>query len=149
MNTKTLKALTATVSLLAGMTASYSAMATDTGLQRLDNLGGFSPAIDVFTFVCPVGSGARANVNDLAFPNPAGVNVQVVLGRDGAPILQATDATDDGVPSASTGIIPESGLYAVAFKKTGAAVEIYRGQVECCTAAGVCGNPVLTRRINQ
>lgn len=147
MNTKMLKGMTAAVSLLTGIGAASPAMAGFTGAQVLAN-NGASPTIDVWTFTGPAGFGGRARVSDLANPNNAPA-VQVVLGHDSGPNLQVTDATDNNVFSAFTPVIPESGLYAMAFKKTGPDFEIYNGHGQCVNAAGGIFEPALTRRIRQ
>ncbi|WP_394754407.1 hypothetical protein [Crenothrix sp.] len=147
MNTKNLKNMATALSMVAGMGIGSSAMAVNTGIQTLGN----GNTVDAFTFTCPAGSGGRARVNDRQNPNPVGVNMQVAIGHDSFPTRQAVDATDNGVPSAFTVVIAESGAYAATFKKTGAAAEIYSGDLQCCNIAGNCAiNPFnVVRRINQ
>ena len=143
-----LNVIAVTVSLLAGVGIASTAMATSTGTQTLALA---ASSVDVYTFSCPSGTGPRVRVNDLVTPNPTGVSVQAVIGQSSVPTQQVTDTTDDGLPSAWTSIIALAGPHVVVFKKTGAGVESYNADVQCCTSAA-CGNPssqLLPRQINQ
>ncbi len=153
MNTKTLKGMGATASLLIGIGAASPALAdTFTGLQ---GLGAAGNAIDVWTFICPAGTvSAQARVFDNNPPFNAPALMQVVLGEDGFPTVQATDQNpfangEGGGPSPYAVAADGPGLYAMAFKKTAGGVEAYIGSARCVNAGGGILNPPLTRRINQ
>ena len=145
MNTKTLKGITAAVTLLVGIGAASPALATLTPAQALGNSVN---AIDVWTFECPPNFPiAQARVFDVApINNPA--LLQVVLGKDGAPTVQVTDPNEGGQPSGFATVPDGIGGYVMAFKKTAGGGEGYIGEARCVNGANIA-NPVLQRRINQ
>jgi len=106
------------------------AFATSTGGQWL---GAPANNIDVWRFNCPAGSnGAVARVSDTAPVRPA--LMQVVLSKDSIPTIQRT-APNEGQSSSAT-VNDGPGSYTVAFKKTGAGWEGYRGDVFCSMNVG-------------
>ncbi|MGH8532405.1 MAG: hypothetical protein ACREV1_06635 [Gammaproteobacteria bacterium] len=146
MNTKTLKGMGVAASLLIGIGAASPALATVTPPQIL---GAAPNSIDVWTFGCPAGTvSAIARVHDTPVVFNAAALMQVVLGEDGLPTVQATDFAEGGAPSPAVVVADGPGLYAMAFKKTAVGVDSYLGEAVCVTAAGIF-HPFLTKRINQ
>lgn len=137
--------------LLSGLATTSPALATSTGIQML---GTAKNAIDVWTFTCPGSMGRpQANVSDIAPDSPL-TYMQVVLGKAGFGSSQATDVLpipsgEGGAASPTVLVVGGSGLYTVAFKKTGVGVEFYTGKVVCCNLNGDCINPTLSRSIDQ
>jgi hypothetical protein len=151
MNTKTLKAATLAVSLIAGMGAVSPAMATSTGVQAL---GVAQNSVDVWTFTCPILSNGRATVQDIA-PVALLNRVQVVLGKNSV-TSQVQDNSgglllgEGGASSAAAVVNGGTGLYAAAFKKTLLGGEGYIGNLYCVSVfGGAIINPAITRQINQ
>jgi hypothetical protein len=149
MNMKTLKSITAAVSLLVGLGAANSALATSTGGRTLGN---GEHQIDVFSFECPADFPiGQARVSDLATRNNAAAKMQVVLGKIGTPNQQVTDPDGDGgALSVFATVASGSGQYIAVFKKTGKGVEDYIGDFVCRDANnGLFNAPPKTLHIDQ
>lgn len=157
MNTKTLKATTLAISILAGIGATSPAMATPTGAQLL---GVAQNSVDVWTFTCPAGwPWGRAAVQDTTVINLFLNNnrLQVVLGKAGFVSSQMQDNNtglflwngEGGLSSAAAVVNGTPGLYAAAFKKTLIGAESYTGNLYCTNVFGGVFNPAITRHINQ
>jgi hypothetical protein len=149
MNTKTLKGITAAVSLLVGIGTATSALATSTGGRTLGNGG---QQIDAWSFECPANFPiGQARVSDRAVINNAAAKMQVVLGKIGNPNQQVTDPDGEGGASSIFATVASgTGEYIVVFKKTAVGVEDYIADVVCRDANnGLFNNPPLTLRIDQ
>jgi hypothetical protein len=149
MNTKTLKGITAAVSLLVGLSTATSASATSTGGRELGN---GEHQIDVWSFECPAGFPiGQARVSDRAGTNNAAAKMQVVLGKIGNPNQQVTDPDGEGpARSIFATVASGSGEYIAVFKKTAVGVEDYIADVVCKDANnGLFNAPPLTLRIDQ
>jgi hypothetical protein len=153
MNTKTLKAITLAVSILAGIGATTPAMATSTGAQAL---GVAQNSVDVWTFTCPVlFPRGRVTVQDTVATFSLLNRIQVVLGKTGFVSSQVQDNSggillgEGGATSAAAVVNGTPGLYAATFKKTLNGVESYIGDLYCTNVFGFRSNPAITRQINQ
>jgi hypothetical protein len=153
MNTKTLKAVTLSVSMLAGIGAASPAMASSTGAQAL---GVAQNSVDVWTFTCPIlFPRGRATVSDIA-PFALLNRLQVVLGQAGFVSNQVQDNSGgillgEGGASSAAAVVNgvTNRIYAAAFKKTLAGNEGYIGDLYCTNVFGFRFNPAITRQINQ
>ena len=137
MNTKTLKCMTAAVSLLAGIGGAFSAYAAGDG-PTARGIGSNDPtkdkigATDVYLLACPPGtSTARAKINE---GNNDGVQLSVqVINPHGSAV------TESGV---NGGLSPEAilaggqGSYLASVHKNGAKFEGYTLTVDCHDANG-------------
>lgn len=131
MNTKTLKGIGVAISLLVGIGAASSALATSTGAR---DLGVKQNAIDVWTFDCPEGfPNGQARVKDLLPTNNAVAKMQVVLSKDGTPTEQETDEDGEAGSDRSVSATVNGGIggYVMAFKKTADGEEDYIGEAFC------------------
>lgn len=149
MNTKTLKGITAAVSLLMGLGTATSALATSTGGRTLGN---GEHQIDVFSFECPADFPiGQARVSDREEINNAAAKMQVVLGQIGRPNEQVTDPDGDGGDRSVFATVPSGpGQYIAVFKKTGKGVEDYIGDFVCRDANnGLFNAPPKTLHIDQ
>mgnify|MGYP001156637132 CR=1 FL=1 len=150
MNTKTLKGITAAVTLLVGIGAAPSVLALSTGPQTL---GSAANSVDVWTLECALAN-AKAVVSD--GPNINGpAKLQVVLSFDGNPTVQRTDNApvgQNGEGGGSSGVASVSdgaGQYVMTVKKTAGGQDDYEANVVCFDG-GITVDPVgLQRRINQ
>jgi hypothetical protein len=149
MNTKTLKGITAAVSLLVGLGTATSALATNTGARTLGNGG---QQIDAWSFECPATFPiGQARVSDRAVINNAAAKMQLVLGKIGNPNQQVADPDGDGgALSVFATVASGPGEYIAVIKKTAVGQEDYHVDVVCRDANnGLFNNPPLTLRIDQ
>lgn len=140
MDTKSLKAIGAAMSLLAGVGSASPALATSTGPETL---GAPATAADAWCFVCPAFTyRVSAHVHDTRLPIfnfPANMKVQV--GKAAPPLAGLSGVATDvlpfifngegGLPSPNAVKDGGPGLYTVAFFKDAAGGESYIGDVVC------------------
>jgi hypothetical protein len=148
MNTKTLKVITAAVSLLVGLGTATSALAT----SRFGTLGNGGQQIDAWSFVCPANFPiGQARVSDNAAPNNAAAKMQVVLGKIGTPNEQVADPDGEG-PALSiyATVASGPGNYTAVVKKTAVGVQGYTAVFVCRDANNnLFNNPLVSPLIDQ
>lgn len=144
---KRVKAITLTLTLLAGCTISLTVKAATV----LGTLGSASYSTDVLTFSCGTGTTkAQIRVTDGRNPINSPAGIYASFAEDGSPTLAVADTESTTSPSSwAINTTDGPGTYVMAIRKSAVGMEDYLAEALCLNSVGSAIGPASFKLIHN